>query len=1088
VVSARRAWWQLAVATSFVLLLWLADLPPLSAQSRSTSAVRGLVVSTEGAPVAGAVIEMRHDDTGLGRSALTDERGQFLLLQLAPGGPYTLSVSHVAYSIERLGNIMLRVGVTHFVDVSLSLEAIEVEGIEVRVERAVVFDPNQVGPATRLSERVIESMPILSRDVMELATLSPLVTTTAGGGFSVAGVNDRYNAVLIDGIGNKDLFGVTAGGVPGGQAGAKLIPLDAVAQYEVLIAPFDVRLSGFTGGVLNAVTRTGTNDWRVTGGAVHRNEAFIGDLHLQTGPVEASGVDRSLFAFSAGGPIVRDELHVYLAAEFEQRRRPPSGFNLVRDDPSLIRLSPDSVARVASLFDSEFGVDLGEWAPYPLEQGLGNIFARVDWNPGGAHRMTARHVYARAVDDQEPNRSAFDPYELSSNAVFRSSTSNVTSVQLLSDLGPRLANELDVTFQRSADRTDPASEDPQIDVLLRNAIDGTAYSRELRFGGQYSAQVNDLEQTSLRLTNNLDRKYGDDILTLGVSAAWHDIQNAFLPGARGEWFFPSMADLVRNTPYRYQQAVLAEGEDEAIDFGVIEWGAFAQYKMHAGKGLTMHFGLRADVPHVLGRPAQNVELLDLFGYDTSRLPSGNVLFSPRFGFNWQSGGERNTQVRGGWGMFNGQIPYAWLSNAFHQNGLRSVTHVCEGRRTAEPHSTWPAPAFDGSATTVSCYDPLPNSDPWRVVRTAVVFEPDFRYPKDLKFAAAVDRELTDRVTGTLGALFSKSLDQVGFKELNIDVGAPDSEDMAVLGGLERRYYERRHEDYAQVLAVTNEGEDWGVSLSAELKGTLTDRLAFQLGYAMARSWDRTSLVSTDMLANFGLTATSGDVNKPPLRTSNFDRPHKFVATVYGAPFPGLPRTEVSLLYIGQSGLPFSYVYRGDVNGDGHPGLGPAFDRNNDLLFVPDSVSGQPMSFVTQLLMGVALNEDECLARYRGEQLNRNGCRAPWEHRLDLRLTHTVSLGHAELRLEADMINVLSLIAPELGRVERTASMIPLLELCQLGCGPEGPLPARWGGAVLPTRDEDGALRASDPWTVITPESQWQLQMGARLTFGGIRRR
>ncbi|MBT8338150.1 MAG: carboxypeptidase regulatory-like domain-containing protein, partial [Gemmatimonadetes bacterium] len=300
--------------TRFVALLWavatgaalLGAPAEAAAQSRTTSALRGIITGPDAEAMIAATVVIRHQETGAERTALTNDRGAFLVLLLQPGGPYTLTVQALGFAEERREGLMLQVGEVTTINLELRVEALELEGVQVDVQRDEIFNPAQVGPATLLNERVVESMPILSRDITELALLSPLVKTTESGGFSVAGQNDRYNSLLIDGVLNKDMFGLTSGGVPGGQAGAKLLPLDAVTQYEVLVAPFDVRLSGFTGGVMNAVTRSGTNDWRVRAAAVNRNEALMGDLVLPTGSVEASGVDRSLFALSAGGPLVRD--------------------------------------------------------------------------------------------------------------------------------------------------------------------------------------------------------------------------------------------------------------------------------------------------------------------------------------------------------------------------------------------------------------------------------------------------------------------------------------------------------------------------------------------------------------------------------------------------------------------------------------------------------------------------------------------------------------------------------------------------------------------------------------------------------------
>ena len=1067
---------------AFTAFAALAAVAPSSvhAQSRTTAAIRGFVYGANEVPLVGATVSVRQVDTGAERTGFTNRQGAFLILLLAPGGPYTVTVRILGYAESRVEQLVLPVGETFTMEMYLEEQAVELAGIDVAVDRATIFTPTQVGPATRLTQRLIDAMPILSRDVTQLAVLSPLVRTTEGGGFSVAGQNDRYNAILIDGLVSKDMFGLTAGGVPGGQAGAKLIPIDAVAQYEVLIAPFDVRLSGFTGGVMNAVTRAGTNDWRIRVGAVHRAEALMGDLSLPTGPVEASGVNRSLVAFSVGGPIIEDKGHFFVAGEFERRKQPPMGYNLFRDPASLVRVSEESMDLFSTLMHDQFGVDTGSAGIYSLGRQLSNIFARSDWNLGGGDRLTIRNVFSNAKNDESPNRSAFLPYELGSNAVFRSSTNNITSFQLFSGFGDRYANELDVTLQVSSDVTRPAVEWPQLEVDVASSVDGVGFRRPVRVGGQFFAQQNALDQKSLRITNSLDiRSAGDDVVTLGVTGSYYDIAHTFLPGAGGEYYFPSFGDLERNAPHRYQRTVLAEGQDPAVRFEVAELGAFVQHQINAGSGLTMRFGLRVDVPYVMGAPPQNTGVLDYFGYDTSKLPSGNFLISPRFGFNWQSAGARITQVRGGFGWFSGQIPYVWLANAFHNDGLRSVTYTCEGRYYIEPAPARPAPPFSTGTPPTSCYRPDLEVQPsFNELRSVVVFEPGFRYPQDLKFSAAVDHELSDRTNFTIGFLFNKALNQIGLQELNIEGG---NTNLAELGGTERRYYRRLGSDFEQVLLVTNEGEDWATSISAELRGQIGDRLSYQLGYALARSWDRMSLVFQDMHSNFGFNPSEFDVNRPPLRTSNFDRPHKIVATVFGSPFPGLPDTEMSLLYTGQSGLPFSYVYNGDVNGDGYPGVGGALDRTNDLIHVPENPTQAPLSLITKILMIDAINNNKCLSDYQGTLVPRNGCRAPWEHRLDLRLAHTVSFGGRDIRFEGDLINVLNLVNSSWGQVETVSPVVPLLDLCEVGC--DGPLPARWGAAVLPTRDDSGALRSPDPWTTVTPDSQWQMQFGMRVTFG-----
>ena len=1065
----------------------------VAGQSRTTSVVRGTVVGPEGLPLEGVDVSIRQLQTGALQNAATNSLGRFLFPLLQPGGPYEMGVSFLGFAREQRDSIYLAVGEIVTIDIGLRQEAIEVEGIDIVVDRAEVFNPSQVGPATRITERTVEAMPLMSRNIMELAVLSPLVKVTESGGFSVAGQNDRYNAIMVDGILNKDVFGLTAGGVPGGQAGAKLIPVDAVAQYEVLIAPFDVRLSGFTGGVMNAVTRTGTNEWRFKASAVHRAEALMGDLDLPTGPVEASGVDRSLLALSIGGPIRRDRGHFFLTGEFEKRKQPPPGFNLGRDDPLVVRISPESMGAMQELFSSRWGLETGDAGIYPLGQQLSNVFGRLDWNFEGGTRLTVRNIFSHTENDDSPNRFGAYPYELSSNSLSRRSLNNTTSVQLFSEVGDWGANELAFNIQYTSDQTTPTTEWPQVEVELLSTIDDASFIRPTRVGGQFFAQENELQQTSFRFTNSLNvETKREGRVVLGVTASYYDISHTFLPGAQGEYYFASPVDLEANAPQRFQRTVLAEGESPGVDFEVLEWGLFAQNQIDAGKGLTMRFGIRMDVPHVLSSPEKNFEIERVLGQNTSEVPSGSFLISPRWGFNWQNEGRLTTQVRGGAGMFAGQIPYVWLSNAFHNNGLRSVTQVCNGRLTDDP-------ATRGTGGTVPAFDPLhpPTAcfyGDFRERRSVVVFEDGFKYPQDMKFSVAVDQELSERISASLGFLFNKALNQVGLEDLNIERGGP-THNLGIKSGLgdpDRRYYRPLTEDhsgrivllpdYDQVLLVTNKGEDWGASISAELRGALTDRLSFQMGYAWAGSWDRTSFVYTDMISNFGFRPTYGDVNNPSLGTSNFDRPHKVVATLFGAPFPGLPDTQISLLYTGQSGLPFSYVYRFDLNGDGYPGLGGAFDRNNDLLYVPYEGTELPASFVTMGLMNSALESDACLAEYRGQFLERNGCRSPFEHRLDLRFSHTFRLAGTDLRMEGDLINVLNLLHADWGTIQTIRPVLPLLE----DASTERGLRVNWGSSVLTARDEEGRLQAADPWQTVSPDSQWQLQFGLHMVTGNGR--
>jgi hypothetical protein len=257
----------------------------------------------------------------------------------------------------------------------------------------------------------------------------------------------------------------------------------------------------------------------------------------------------------------------------------------------------------------------------------------------------------------------------------------------------------------------------------------------------------------------------------------------------------------------------------------------------------------------------------------------------------------------------------------------------------------------------------------------------------------------------------------------------------------------------------------------------------QAGYAYARSYDRMSMSSVDLISNFGFTPTHGDPNDPPLTPSNFDRPHKVVLAVFGRPFPGLDGTEVSLLYTGESGLPFSYVYGSDMNGDGYPFPGPATDRNNDLLFVPLNASSVPSSFATYTRLAAALEKDPCLKKFKGTFVTRNGCRAPWQNRLDLKLAQSTSFMGLGLRFEADVINVLNLLNSDWGLVKTIPAVSSVLRASGW-IAPTAEILSEWDAGILPFRDGKGRLVTPEPWSVVSPASQWQAQFGLQVTFGG----
>ncbi|HEX2166428.1 MAG TPA: carboxypeptidase regulatory-like domain-containing protein, partial [Longimicrobiales bacterium] len=354
---------------------------PAAAQGAALSGVRGAVTGPDGAALEHVVIEIRHTDTGLTSSIRTDPAGRYAMTNLLAGGPYTLTASALGFATHRISDVQLQAGRIHSYDFVLHPGAMTLPEVEVRASADPRFDTGRSGASTVVSREEVTAHPTIERNVLELASLSPMAARAAGG-TTIAGQNARFNALQIDGARYQDMFGASPDGAPGGLANARPLPLDAVDQFQVLIAPFDVRHSGFTGGLLNVVTRGGTNEWEGRGFGYYRDRNFVGSLDASAQSGETPDFRNSLAGISVGGPIVRDRAHVFLAFEMERRTTSSSGYNLGSADAFATRIAPDSAARLIEILRDRYGMEPGRAAQVSLDNPRENLFVRADWQLG----------------------------------------------------------------------------------------------------------------------------------------------------------------------------------------------------------------------------------------------------------------------------------------------------------------------------------------------------------------------------------------------------------------------------------------------------------------------------------------------------------------------------------------------------------------------------------------------------------------------------------------------------------------------------------------------------------------------------------
>jgi hypothetical protein len=1048
-----------------------------SSQGAALAGVRGTVTRADGAALERAIIEIRHAPTGRTVSVETDAAGRYVIANLPAGGAHTLTVAAFGYASRRIESVQLQAGTIHRYDFRLEPGALTLPEVEVRARADARFDAGRSGAATVVGEAEVRSHPTIERSVMELVALSPMAARV-GGGTSIAGQNSRYNALQIDGARYQDLFGTAADGAPGGIANARPLPLDAVEQFQVLVAPFDVRQSGFTGGMVNVVTRGGTNEWQAGGFGHYRDRHFLGTLETDA---QSSGVPsfrNALAGISVGGPVVRDRGHVFVALEMERRTTGSSGYNLGSADPFAARVAPDSAARFAQILRDRYGVDAGTAAQVTLDNPRENVFARTDWQLG-RHRLMLRHNYAAAQRDVQPNRAATGAYEFGSRLYAYRSSTHATTLQLVSVLGSRWSNELLVNAHRITDGTRTASTAPTIDVDVVSDFDSVRVRRLLRAGGRHDVQPARVTQTGIELRNAVTAALGSHLLTVGAVAEALRVSSRFTSNPHGHYTFRDLAALEAGRPVHYERTL--DLADPTVRFDAGHLGAFIQDEWRIARGLTLHLGVRVDVPVLRDPPEENTALRAALGVSTATLPRTAPLWSPRAAFNWQSGA-RTTQLRGGIGLFTGRPAYSWLAGAYAQTGLRSALLTCDSV-SAPPIGTLTSAC---SGTSGAPLRPPPIT----------LFARDFRFPQDLRIAAGIDQALPRGFVASADVVLGVSRRQLFLRDLNL--GAPVTPGSDDQGWTDGFGFHRRdsfgmpvREGFAtvrpapgfhQVIELGDDAHNRALALSLEVAGSVA-KVNVRGAYTFTRSIDAQSLTHPDAAVSFAAVPGAGHPNAPVATRSDFDRPHRLLLSL-SRHLTRSGDSEISLLYIGESGAPFTYVYGFDINGDGAPapGLTEAF---NDPLWVPQLISQFPGTLGSAAAFFGLLDADPCLAAMAGTVVARNSCRAPAIHRLDLRATHALRVGRTEVRLVADLLNLLHLLGSDRGLVYTVPSLVPILDVSSPRTHSPGPPPPEHQPLVAwfagpRVRDADGSFRSLLPYSVDPARSRWQAQLGIEI--------
>jgi hypothetical protein len=1039
------------------VVAWLAlGWTGLHAQGVTTGAISGTVVDQTGQPVTGAEVQVSNRATGYSSVVLTRSNGMYLAQGLEVGGPYTVAIRTLGYGDFVRNDVFVRLSQATRVDAQLSVQAVELAPLAVTVGRTADFSPTRQGISVQISDTLVARVPTFSRDFIDLVKLAPQVVYPASGAASGAGAYNRFNTVTIDGANQSERFNLgSTGGVPGGSASGKVVSMDAVKEFRVMFTPTDVRQGNFAGMLVNAVTKSGTNDFSGGGSFTYRSNDDLAGFNLVGEDLRASEFQVQQYSLHLGGPIIRDRLHFFLAPELQRRTRPATGPYYTAagaPSPTVPAVPLDSLNRIAQIMRDNHGFDVGATGPVDNENPLTNLFGRLDFRISPDHRVVLRQIYNRSEDDSFfRNINSFSANPLTQNSGFRLgshrfsrvASNSSTVAQLYSNLAGGQSNELIVGYSTIRDERSVPVQAPEIAVGV--AVGTPVTNRAVTFGTEQFSPGNLLEQDIFEVVNNFTMPWGNHTFTFGGRFDHTRIFNNFAQGSFGVYTFQTIAALQAGTPagYAVGYANSRDPNDIPADFRVQVYSLYAQDQLAVTDRFTITAGLRTDIPRFLDRPSQNDTLTNalaargLAGVRTDAVPRTQLLWSPRLGFNWDPTGDQLNQIRGGIGIYTGPPPYILLGNAYSNTGLGLVRMSCTGAAT-------PAFTIDVNNLPTSCAgQPAPAAGQAGTAGMNTV-DPDYRFPQYFGVSAGFDRRLPFATVLTVEGLYRRAINGVLVRDRNIRgprmVGNEVYRDVhgrvlyadtfaanhAVTNANQRYITSLRGVNFNEgIIDVTNQSADYNYSISSQLNRRFADRFEATLAYTFMESQDVQSLTSDRAISNWrNARQLSVAHDEMKTTTSVFSRPHRLLAYgTYTMPWVRYA-TDVTLYYEGSSGVPITYVAggtNGDLNGDGYAG--------NDPLYIPRSAldvseirigTGVGAAFVQNVAAAEAfdrfISAQSCLDAQRGQIMERNSCRTPFQHRMDLSLRQRVpTVRGQQVGLQLDFFNVLNFLNSDWGQ-------------------------------------------------------------------------
>jgi hypothetical protein len=1013
----------------------------------TTSTISGVVKNEKQEVLVGATIHATHTPTGTQYKTVTNKSGVYVLPAVRVGGPYTIHTSFVGFKKGEEKDVNTQLGVTSNVDFILIDEKSSLKDVIVTGTRNNLFSKDRTGASQQFTRRDLQNIPIAGA-----RTIDGITKYNANGNGSSFGAQDsRLNNFTIDGSQFNNSFGLGSSAQAGGRTGASAISLDALEQLQVNIAPFDIRQSGFVGAGINAVTRSGTNEIEGSYYQTQRDNSstFVGNKANGV-PVVASKFDEKVSGFRLGAPIIKNKLFIF--GNYEQLERTEPGTTWfstgspIATGTQISRTTYTDMETLSKFMKDKYDYNTGAWEGYSNTNASKKFLVRVDWNINDKHKLTARYVQhnseaeinisnSNSAGAGNRTQSALSMAFANSGYIIMDNTRSYV-VELNSKLSNTLHNSLIVGYDKQIeDRAYRSSMFPTIDIL-----NGTTTYASVGFDP--FTPGNKLDYNTFHITNNLTKYAGKHTLTGGVNYEKYQSNNLFYPASNGVYIFSSLQSFyaaaneslanggkpsVTNLPtrFQYRYSALPGAVDPMQVLKTQRIDIYGQDEYQATNKLKVTLGLRAAVidiePTSLENPAvtamtfANGEKLN-----TSTMPTTQVLWEPRFGFNYDMFGNKKTQLRGGTGVFTGRPPYVFISNQVGNNGVLTGYIDSDNKGTTK---------YGFTANPGQYY--IPSTPTLPSTFDLAFTDENYKFPQVWKTNLAVDQKLPLGFIGTIEGIYNNNLNAVHYYNANLDLP------IGQFSGVDNRNQYARtdagvrvNDNVSNAIVLTNKDDSYFKSLTLKLEYPYKKGVFGSFAWTASNAKDYMSAGSIASGSWTSARAVNGN-NDLSLSTSDFVSPNRLVGMLgykieYGKKYGGA--TSISIGYVGNQGNPFTYTISGDMNGDRVNG--------NELIFVPaqwTDIKFQPLVVGTrtyteaeqQAAFWNYLNQDDYLKTRNGKYAERNASVIPMLHRFDLSVVQDIYLNvkgkRNTLQIRADILNFGNLLNDEWGVSQRATN-------------------------------------------------------------------